>query len=203
MAELGRRVNLSAPAVGERVQRLEESGVITGYSAVVDPRAIGYPIAAIVRIRPARRQLHKVPEVARSTPEVVECHRVTGEDCYIARLHLRSMTISRGSSTASPSSGRRPRPSCTRRPLRTGRCRCPTRPTEPEAPSPSVCDDSSVALSPRQQKKRQMVRVGYGGIGVGALLVILAVTGAGLVLGLIGAIVLLVSGWATRALRDL
>jgi hypothetical protein len=48
-----------------------------------------------------------------------------------------------------------------------------------------------------------MVRAGYGGIGVGALLVILAVTGAGLVLGLIGAIVLLVSGWATRALRDL
>ena len=91
MAELGRRVNLSAPAVGERVQRLEESGVITGYSAVVDPRAIGYPIAAIVRIRPARRQLHKVPEVAQSTPQVVECHRVTGEDCYIARLHLRSM----------------------------------------------------------------------------------------------------------------
>jgi len=91
MAELGRRVNLSAPAVGERVQRLEESGVITGYSAVVDPRAIGYPIAAIVRIRPARRHLHKVPEVARSTPEVVECHRVTGEDCYIARLHLRSI----------------------------------------------------------------------------------------------------------------
>jgi Lrp/AsnC family leucine-responsive transcriptional regulator len=91
MAELGRRVSLSAPAVGERVQRLEESGVITGYSAVVDPRAIGYPIAALVRIRPARRQLHKVPEVARSTPEVVECHRVTGEDCYVAKLHLRSM----------------------------------------------------------------------------------------------------------------
>ena len=91
MAELGRRVNLSAPAVGERVQRLEESGVITGYTAQVDPRAIGYPIAAVVRIRPARRQLHKVPEVARSTPEVVQCHRVTGEDCYVARLHLRSM----------------------------------------------------------------------------------------------------------------
>jgi Lrp/AsnC family leucine-responsive transcriptional regulator len=91
MAELGRRVSLSAPAVGERVQRMEESGVITGYSAVVDPRAIGYPIAAIVRIRPARRQLHKVPEVARATPEVVECHRVTGEDCYVARLHLRSI----------------------------------------------------------------------------------------------------------------
>jgi len=91
MAELGRRVNLSAPAVGERVQRLEESGIITGYTAVVDPRAVGYPIAAVVRIRPARRQLHKVPEVARATPEVVECNRVTGEDCYIARLHLRSI----------------------------------------------------------------------------------------------------------------
>jgi len=60
-----------------------------------------------------------------------------------------------------------------------------------------------VALTPRQQKKRQMVRTGYAGIAVGALLVILAVTGAGLVLGLIGAIVLVVSGWATRALRDL
>lgn len=66
-----------------------------------------------------------------------------------------------------------------------------------------MCDDSGVALTPRQQKKRQMVRTGYAGIAVGALLVILAVTGAGLVLGLIGAIVLVVSGWATRALRDL
>jgi hypothetical protein len=66
-----------------------------------------------------------------------------------------------------------------------------------------VCDDPVVALTPRQQKKRQMVRTGYGGVAVGALLVILALTGAGLVLGLIGAIVLLISGWATRALRDL
>jgi hypothetical protein len=66
-----------------------------------------------------------------------------------------------------------------------------------------VCDDSPVALTPRQQKKRQMVRTGYAGIGVGVILVILALTGAGLLLGLIGAIVLLASAWATRALRDL
>jgi hypothetical protein len=66
-----------------------------------------------------------------------------------------------------------------------------------------VCDDSAVALTPRQQKKRQMVRTGYVGVGVGVLLVVLALTGAGLVLGLIGAMVLLVSAWATRALRDL
>jgi hypothetical protein len=76
-------------------------------------------------------------------------------------------------------------------------------PRQDEAQPGPVCDDSRVALTPRQQKKRQMVRAGYAGIGVGALLVILAVTGAGLVLGLIGVIVLLISGWATRALRDL
>ena len=66
-----------------------------------------------------------------------------------------------------------------------------------------MCDDSRVALTPRQQKKRQMVRTGYAGIAVGAILVIIALTGAGLVLGLVGAIVLVISGWATRALRDL
>jgi predicted anti-sigma-YlaC factor YlaD len=61
-----------------------------------------------------------------------------------------------------------------------------------------------VALTPRQQKKRQMVRTGYAGIGVGVILVILAlIGGVGLLLGLIGAIVLLVSAWATRALREL
>lgn len=60
-----------------------------------------------------------------------------------------------------------------------------------------------MALTPRQQKKRQMVRGGYAGVGVGALLVILAATGGGIVLGVLGALILLVSGWATRALRDL
>lgn len=91
MAELGRRVSLSPPAVAERVQRLERTGVITGYRAVVDPKAIGYPIAAVVRVRPASRQLHKIPEVARDTPEVVECYRITGEDCFFLKLHLHSM----------------------------------------------------------------------------------------------------------------
>jgi Lrp/AsnC family leucine-responsive transcriptional regulator len=91
MAELGRRVGLSAPAVAERVQRLEQAGVITGYRAEIDPRAIGYPIAAVVRVRPATRQLPKIPEIARDTPEVVECHRITGEDCFFVKLHLRSI----------------------------------------------------------------------------------------------------------------
>ena len=91
MAELGRRVGLSAPAVAERVGRLERAGVITGYHAAVDPRALGYALAAIVRIRPNSRQLQRIPLIAADTPEVVECYRITGEDCYFVKLHLRSI----------------------------------------------------------------------------------------------------------------
>lgn len=70
-AELGRRVGLSPSAVSERVIRLERAGVITGYHVHVEPKALGYPIGAVVRIRPAAQQLRKIPEVARDTPEVV------------------------------------------------------------------------------------------------------------------------------------
>jgi Lrp/AsnC family leucine-responsive transcriptional regulator len=91
VAELGRRVGLSAPAVAERLQRLEAEGVIRGYRTEVDPRALGYSLSAVMRIRPAPRQLPKVAELARKTPEIVECHRVTGEDCFYMRLHVRSI----------------------------------------------------------------------------------------------------------------
>ena len=90
-AELGRRVGLSAPAVSERVTRLERGGVITGYHARVEPKALGYPIGAVVRIRPAAQQLRKIPQVARDTPEVVACHRITGEDCFLLELHLHAI----------------------------------------------------------------------------------------------------------------
>jgi Lrp/AsnC family transcriptional regulator, leucine-responsive regulatory protein len=90
-AELARRVTLSAPAVAERVRRLERDGVITGYRAELDPRALGYAIAAIVRVRPTPRQLHRIVELARETPEVVECYRITGDDCFLMKLHLHSM----------------------------------------------------------------------------------------------------------------
>ena len=90
-AELGRRVGLSSPAVAERLARLEETGVITAYRAEVDPRALGFTLGAIVRIRPAPRELHKVAELAQRTPEVVECHRITGEDCYLMKAWVRDV----------------------------------------------------------------------------------------------------------------
>ncbi|MEA2427681.1 MAG: Lrp/AsnC family transcriptional regulator, leucine-responsive regulatory protein [Thermoleophilaceae bacterium] len=91
LAELGRRVGLSSPAVADRLQRLEQTGVITGYSAGVNPRALGYSLSAVVRIRPAPGQLRNVAELARQTPEVVECQRITGEDCYIMKAHVRDV----------------------------------------------------------------------------------------------------------------
>jgi Lrp/AsnC family transcriptional regulator, leucine-responsive regulatory protein len=91
IAELGRRIGMSAPAVGERVQRLERAGVIRGYRAELDPAALGFPVAAVVRIRPSPGQLQRIPEIAREAPEVGECYRITGEDCYLLRLHLRSI----------------------------------------------------------------------------------------------------------------
>lgn len=90
-AELGRRVGLSPPAVAERLSRLERDGTITGYRTAVDPRALGYSLAAIIRMRPAPRQIPKVTEVAQATTEVVECHRVTGEDCFYMKVHVRGV----------------------------------------------------------------------------------------------------------------
>ncbi|HUA70666.1 MAG TPA: Lrp/AsnC family transcriptional regulator [Solirubrobacteraceae bacterium] len=90
-AELGRRTNLSSPAVTERVKRLEQAGVITGYRAQVDPRALGYQLTAIVRVKPAVRQLSKIAELAQQIPQVEECLRITGEDCFYIKLHLGSI----------------------------------------------------------------------------------------------------------------
>jgi Lrp/AsnC family transcriptional regulator, leucine-responsive regulatory protein len=92
LAELGRRVGLTAPAVGERLLRLEQSGVIRGYHADIDPRALGLELSVVLRIRPAARMIGKVAELARATPEVTECHRVTGEDCFVMRAHVRDVT---------------------------------------------------------------------------------------------------------------
>jgi Lrp/AsnC family leucine-responsive transcriptional regulator len=91
LAELGRRVSLSSPAVAERVQRLERAGVITGYRAEIDPRTLGYQLTAIVRIKPAPGQLPRIPELAAEIPQISECHRITGEDCFYIKVYLRSI----------------------------------------------------------------------------------------------------------------
>lgn len=87
MSELGRRVGLSPPAVTERVQRLERSGVIAGYRLELDPAALGFPVSAYVRIRPGPGQLRRIAELAAGIPEVTECHRITGEDCFLVKMH--------------------------------------------------------------------------------------------------------------------
>lgn len=91
MAELGRRVGMSSPAVTERVRRMEENGIIAGYTLVINPVPLGLPIAAYIRIRPHAGQLPQIAELARSIPEVVECHRITGEDCFLMKVHIPAM----------------------------------------------------------------------------------------------------------------
>jgi Lrp/AsnC family leucine-responsive transcriptional regulator len=90
VAELARRVGLSGPAVAERLRRLEDTGTLT-YRTEVDPRALGYTMCAIVRISPVGGGLRLIPGIAREVPNVIECHRITGEDCYIMKVWLRSV----------------------------------------------------------------------------------------------------------------
>jgi len=84
--ELARRVEMSAPAVNERVLRLKEAGVIRREWLEVDPQALGLGVTAYVRVRPMPGGLAKIIKLAQSTPEVVECHRVTGEDCLMMKV---------------------------------------------------------------------------------------------------------------------
>lgn len=88
MAELGRRVGMSPPAVAERVQRLHEAGIIRGCHLDLDPRRLGLGVTAYVRVRPMPGALPKIAALAQATPEVVECHRVTGEDCFLMKVHV-------------------------------------------------------------------------------------------------------------------
>ena len=91
LKELARRVNLSSPSVSERLQRLGERGVIRSFTVDVDPQALGYGLQAIVRIRPLPGKLNAVQRLIEEIPEFSECDKVTGDDCFIGRLHLRSI----------------------------------------------------------------------------------------------------------------
>ncbi|MEZ5243636.1 MAG: Lrp/AsnC family transcriptional regulator [Acidimicrobiales bacterium] len=89
--ELGDRVGLSAPAVTERVRRLEREGVISGYQAVIDPCAFGFPMLVVVRVHSAGPRAAGIDELARNMPEVVECHRVTGSESHVMRVRVRDV----------------------------------------------------------------------------------------------------------------
>lgn len=88
LAEIGKAVSLSGPSVGDRLRRLRDIGVITGFSADIQLKALGYGIQALVRIKPRSGQLHLVERMIEDEPRFLSCDRVTGEDCYVARLAL-------------------------------------------------------------------------------------------------------------------
>ena len=90
-SELGRRVSLSAPAVTERVRRLEQAGVITGYRAVVDPAALGAGIEALVRVRVPHGSTDRFRHHVVGRPEVLHCDHVTGDDCMVLRVRTTTM----------------------------------------------------------------------------------------------------------------
>ena len=90
--ELGRRVGMSAPAVAERVRRLEEAGIITGYHAQINTEKIGYPLLAFTRLSSTGDRVEAICALLNEMPEVLECHRITGDDCFIIKLAVSSVT---------------------------------------------------------------------------------------------------------------
>jgi len=91
LKDLAARAGLSSPGVSERIRRLQERGVILGFAAEIDPKALGYSLQAIVRIRPLPGKLHIVQQLIQEIPEFCECDKVTGDDCFIARLAVPSI----------------------------------------------------------------------------------------------------------------
>jgi Lrp/AsnC family leucine-responsive transcriptional regulator len=88
LAALGKRIGLSQPAMSERVRKLEEAGVIEGYGARVNLRAIGVGLTAIIRIETTHAGIRKYIALFEQMPEVLEADRVTGEDCFIVRCAI-------------------------------------------------------------------------------------------------------------------
>jgi Lrp/AsnC family leucine-responsive transcriptional regulator len=85
LSELGRRVGLSQPAMSERVKRLEERGIITGYGARIDVAALGLRMTAIIRLKTAHEHIAACLKQFAALPHVVEVHRVTGDDCFVLK----------------------------------------------------------------------------------------------------------------------
>lgn len=91
LKDLAQEAGLSSPSTADRLRRLEDRGVITGFTVGVNPVALGYALQAVVRVRPMPGMLHIVEKLIQETPEFVECDKVTGDDCFIAKLLVRDM----------------------------------------------------------------------------------------------------------------
>ncbi|WP_211462009.1 Lrp/AsnC family transcriptional regulator [Collimonas silvisoli] len=90
--ELGKQVGLSQPAITARIKRLEEHGVIEAYTARINPRLVGRDISAFIRIRTSHAQIAHCLSAFEAIPEIIEAHRITGEDCFVVRVVAEHMT---------------------------------------------------------------------------------------------------------------
>lgn len=88
LADLGRMLGMSPQSAADRLRRLEDVGVLAGFTAKLDPEALGLSVGAYVRVRPAMGELPRVAALLKDIPEVVECDRVTGDDCFIAKVFV-------------------------------------------------------------------------------------------------------------------
>jgi Lrp/AsnC family transcriptional regulator, leucine-responsive regulatory protein len=91
VSDLAKEIGMSAPSITERIRRLEAAGIVQGYTVEIDPKALGFTLAAIVRIKPRPGQLHLVERMIQDEPRFLWCDKVTGDDCFIARLCLSSI----------------------------------------------------------------------------------------------------------------
>lgn len=91
VSELAKRVGLSGPSTGERMRRLEAQGIISRFTVELDLEALGFPLQAIVRIKPRPGNMHIVEDMILNEPGFLDCDKVTGEDCFVTRLALRSI----------------------------------------------------------------------------------------------------------------
>jgi Lrp/AsnC family leucine-responsive transcriptional regulator len=91
-SELARRVGMSTPAVAERVRRLENAGAIVGYRAEVDRALLGRPLGAFLQLTASAASYQRVIALCGSLDSVIECHHLTGEDCFLIRLAVTSVT---------------------------------------------------------------------------------------------------------------
>ncbi|AEV39491.1 AsnC family regulatory protein [Pseudovibrio sp. FO-BEG1] len=92
ISELASRIGLSAPSTTERVRKLEQDGIITGFTVEINPKALGYILEAIVRVKPSPGNLHVVEQLILNEPRFTSCDKVTGEDCFVTRIYLKDVS---------------------------------------------------------------------------------------------------------------